>query len=171
MDIAERAGDLLRRGFDSTPRTEWKQDGSPVTETDLAIDRLVERTLAEAFPNHGYLGEETGRRSSSSTYTWVCDPIDGTRPFVLGFPLSTVSLALVRDGEPIVAVLAYPARRWLFVAEKGAGATLNGERLTVSSTSELAGAVIDVCCAARLGLHVPGAYDALDELGAVTSYS
>jgi histidinol phosphatase-like enzyme (inositol monophosphatase family) len=101
----------------------------PVTEADRAAEAAM-RTLIEAeFPDHGILGEEYGEKPARSEFTWVLDPIDGTRAFIAGLPLWGVLIALSRDGKPIIGVMDQPYlderfRGW------GNGASLSARGIT-----------------------------------------
>lgn len=95
------------------------------------------------FPSHGILAEEESALKEGAEYVWVCDPLDGTTPFAHGLPISTVSLALTKNGESILGVVCDPFQDRLFVAAKGQGAFLNGKPIRVSTTSGFKGSVAD----------------------------
>ncbi|KKQ81505.1 MAG: Inositol-phosphate phosphatase [Parcubacteria group bacterium GW2011_GWF2_38_76] len=135
INMAKEAGDVIRKNFRLGMKKEWKEDKSPVTETDIAVNRLVIESIKEYFPDHNVKGEEASHLVNISKYLWVCDPIDGTMPFSHGVPIFTFSLALVKDGVSILGVIYDPIMDRLFVAEKDKGATLNGEQIHVNSKS------------------------------------
>jgi len=132
---AREAGELalayFRPGGRTSAAVQAKAGGSPVSEADLAADAFLKRRLGEAFPEAGWLSEETaddpGRMSRRALI--VVDPIDGTRAFVDGDPRWTVSAALVVGRRPIAAVVHGPALKETFTAARGAGAQLNGRPL------------------------------------------
>ena len=136
--IAREAGALMRQNFTLGMKKEWKDDDTPLTKTDLAINQLVLEAVQKKYPEHSYIGEE-GNNIKESEYTWVCDPVDGTIPFSHGYPTFAFSLALVRNGEPILGVIYDPIMDRLLWAEKGTGAFLNGEKISVSSEKEFSG--------------------------------
>jgi myo-inositol-1(or 4)-monophosphatase len=105
-----------------------------VTEADLAADALLKQRLRSAFPDAGWLSEETADDSDRLTRRAliVVDPIDGTRAFVSGDPRWAVSAALVIDGRPVAGVVHAPALDETYAAARGAGAELNGEKIRVS---------------------------------------
>ncbi|HVQ22616.1 MAG TPA: inositol monophosphatase family protein, partial [Candidatus Saccharimonadia bacterium] len=105
-----------------------------VTEVDLAVERRFRAFIGERFPDHAILAEELGGPDPGSTarHCWIYDPIDGTTNFAHGLPIFCASLGLELDGEAIVAAVYDPTRRELFTAEKGQGARLNGERISVT---------------------------------------
>ncbi len=125
-----------RRG--DSAQVESKAGGSPVTEADLAADALLKQRLGEAFPDAGWLSEETAddpERLDRRTLI-VVDPIDGTRAFVAGDPRWAVSAALVVDGRPFAGVVHAPALDETYTAARGSGAELNGAALAVRTSSD-----------------------------------
>lgn len=104
-----------------------KPDASPVTSADLAVNELLQRALLEAFPDDGWLSEETPDSDTrlGKRRVWIIDPIDGTKAFIRKHPEYCVSVALVEDGRPVVAAVYNPATDELFTAARGAGLSLN----------------------------------------------
>jgi len=139
VDAARNAGTLLREALGGPRRIDYK-GGHPtnlVTEMDRRAEALIVDALQRAFPDHAVLGEEGGARTGASPYRWLIDPLDGTTNYAHGLPLFAVSIALEQRGEVQLGVAYDPTREELFVAQRGAGATLNGERLRVSETAAL----------------------------------
>lgn len=130
-----------------------KADGTPVTAHDRATDELLVSSLLDAFPDHGTVSEEQGTIVPSSRWTWVLDPIDGTSNFIAGLPYWCVSVALCRDGVPVLGVVEAPAlgRRFMATAGEGAWEVRAGTRRRLS-----VGAGVDLY--ARSNDHVPGLY-------------
>lgn len=85
----------------------------PVTEADRGAERIIREMVEGTYPDHGIIGEEYGTKQGSSPYTWVLDPIDGTRAFVIGMPTWVTLIGLYRDGQPLLGVMNQP-----FVAER-----------------------------------------------------
>jgi myo-inositol-1(or 4)-monophosphatase len=105
-----------------------KRDGTLVTETDIAIDRLISQRLAAAYPGHHVLSEEQITvYNADAEFTWVIDPIDGTTNFARGLPIWGVSVALLHNGDPIVGVVDFPLLQECFTAAAGSGAWRNCE--------------------------------------------
>lgn len=121
-----------------------KQGGSPVTNADLAVDRLLKDILMSARPDYGWLSEETADDSSrlSARRVFVVDPIDGTIAFMKARPHWAVSIAVVENGQPVAGALHAPVHGETFVAEAGEGARLNGQPIYVSARTELEGAAL-----------------------------
>lgn len=139
IDVVLRAGDLQMARFGSAVRVDKKGSIDLVTEVDLAVESMFRALVAERFPDHRVLAEELGDRDEGATspYCWVFDPIDGTTNYAHGLPIFCASLALEREGQPIVAAVYDPTRRELFTAERGQGARLNGAPIRVSQTRAL----------------------------------
>ena len=139
-EIARRAGALLMEYFARGVKTEYKGTGTVdvVTDADRASEKLIVESLRDTFPDHGIVGEEGSRSQSSGGYLWYVDPLDGTTNFAHGFPVFCVSLGLVRNGEVIAGIIYDPTRNELFAAERGSGASLNGESIHVSKVATLA---------------------------------
>ncbi len=138
LDAARSAGKLLREALGGPRRIDYK--GHPtnlVTEMDRRSETLIVERIRAAFPDHAILGEEGGARAGQSEYRWLVDPLDGTTNYAHGLPIFSVSLALERAGRVELGVAYDPTREECFVAERGAGATLNGEPLRVSTTAAL----------------------------------
>ncbi len=117
--------DFFRRLDSLTVEDKGPQDF--VTEADRAVEQHMRAQIAAAFPSDGIVGEEGEDVVSSSGFTWVIDPIDGTANFVSGIPVWTVVIAVVHEDETQIGVILDPIHDELFQAEKGQGATLNGK--------------------------------------------
>lgn len=129
--LAREAGEVMRKNFTLGMRKEWKRDDTPITATDKKINRMVLKATAKAYPDYAVLSEE-GSRMKKSAYTWVCDPVDGTVGFSHGYPTFVFSLALVKNGKSILGVVYDPIGDRLVYAQKGKGAFLNGQKISVS---------------------------------------
>ena len=119
----------FRLGAPTSASVAYKAGDSPVTSADLEVDAQLAAVLRPAFPDAGWLSEETRGRSRPARKPprlLVLDPIDGTRAFMSGDPCWTVAIALVEDGRPVAGVVHAPALGETFAAALGAGATLNG---------------------------------------------
>jgi myo-inositol-1(or 4)-monophosphatase len=141
---ARAAGRILERGFGRAGPVRLKSPRDPVTRVDGASERAIRRLLGRRFPRIGFLGEESGAVASGPDGRWIVDPLDGTIAFVAGLPTFGVSIALERGGRLEAGVMLFPRLRELFVAERGRGAWLNGRRIRVSRTTELARCVVSL---------------------------
>jgi myo-inositol-1(or 4)-monophosphatase len=140
---ARRAGDLIVRNVDRVPSlsVRSKSRNDFVTEIDQLAERDIIETIRRSHPDHGFLGEESGR-SGGDEFVWIIDPLDGTTNFLHGFPTFAVSLACEYRGRLEQAVVYDPMRQELFTASRGDGAQLDGRRIRVSKQVELEGALI-----------------------------
>ena len=134
------AGALLIERYGSAARDVDVKSSSTdmVSAADRDAEALIRSRLDEARPDDGLLGEEGSHSASASGRRWVVDPLDGTTNFLYGFPGWAVSIAL--EGE--LGVVFDPLREELFVAERGKGATLNGEQLRLRAHSDLSTALV-----------------------------
>ncbi len=80
----------------------------PVTEGDRAGERAIRQLIEARYPTHGIIGEEFGVKKGSSGLTWILDPVDGTRAFVIGLPTWATLIALYADGRPVLGVMSQP---------------------------------------------------------------
>ncbi len=139
--VARDAGGVVARDFPRSALSQFGFKGSvnPVTETDTAAEDLIRRRLQDRFPGHRILAEESGgdEWQQAGPPIWLIDPLDGTNNFAHGFPHVGVSLALVEEQQPVVAVVHDPLRGETFAAAVGEGATLNGGSIHVSDVKEL----------------------------------
>ena len=133
IELAKRAGAIIRDNFGKAHEVELKGDRSPVTEIDKQINKLVAGSLKASFPDDGLLGEEESYGTGSEQYQWICDPLDGTKPFILGLPFSVFMLGLSEGGKMLLSVVYDPYSDKLYRAIKGEGAFCNNKPIKVSS--------------------------------------
>ena len=143
-EAVREAGDLARSLFRQSVKRWTKSDGSPVTEADLAVDKVLKARLTAARPEFGWLSEETPDTTErlARRAVWIVDPIDGTRAFAHGGDEWCVAVALLVEGRPVLAAIYRPMTDDFYEARHGEGATLNGEPLRMSDARGLAGARI-----------------------------
>lgn len=165
ISIAKEAGEIIRKNFTLGMKKEWKEDQSPVTETDYRINTILIEQVQKEFPDYGVLGEEESY-NEKAVNLWVCDPVDGTVPFSHGIPICTFSLALVKNGEPVLGVVYEPFMDQMYCAEKSKGAFLNGEKISVSGAIDIKQKAIDIETTGRATFQIPGLHDRLDQEGA-----
>ena len=139
-DAAHAAGDIARKYFQANPETWDKGDGQgPVTEADLAIDRMLHHELLTTRPDYGWLSEETEDNATrlDRPKVFIVDPIDGTRAFIAGENSFAHSLAIAENGEIVTAVVHLPMKGLTYTATKDGGAFLNGKPIQASSQNDL----------------------------------
>lgn len=137
--IAREAGMHALRFFRDVGALDISAKGRQdfVSNADLEVEMLVRARLAERFPEDGIIGEEHAPVASSSGWTWVIDPIDGTANFIVGLPQWCVILACVFEDETRLGVIYDPCAQELFTAVQGEGAKLNGAPMQVSRAKGL----------------------------------
>lgn len=159
VEVAVRAaktgGRILARHFDALPQVHAKSAHDLVTEADFESEKAVVATIEQAFPDHGIHAEESGDRRLDSGYLWHVDPMDGTNCFVMGVPYFSVSVALAFRGETVAGAVYNPLADALYVAEKGAGAALDGKPIRVADCAD--------CSAALAGCGYTGQPEAIRE--------
>jgi myo-inositol-1(or 4)-monophosphatase len=138
------AGEMQRAAYQQDRPVEVKGRGNVVTETDVRIERAVAGLLADAFPEHALLAEETASGTPLDGWLWIVDPIDGTRNFASGIPGFCFTLALAHDGVPLLGLTLDPLRDELFFAVRGGQLTLNGRAASVSATPTVAQSLIGI---------------------------
>jgi myo-inositol-1(or 4)-monophosphatase len=145
IEVTRRAGAVIMGYYWDAFSVKDKAPDNPVTDADLAADALLREALPALLPEAGWLSEETvdSPERLARRYAWVVDPLDGTKEFVLGIPEFSVSVALVEEGEPVLAVILNPASGELFAGRRGGGVTLNGRVVTTSERLQLAGSRVD----------------------------
>jgi histidinol-phosphatase len=140
LDAAEAAANVIRSLYQRNLAVHTKADATPVTEADVKAEEAIRAILTERFPTYGFYGEETGQQEMGAENLWLVDPIDGTKAFVRESPFFSTQIALMRKGRLVLGVSSAPVYGELAWAEEGAGAHLNGRRIHVSQTAELADA-------------------------------
>ena len=141
---ARRAGSIINRAALGAEALEVraKQANDYVTQVDRAAEEAIIDIVRKAYPDHGFLAEESGGRSPDAEVRWIIDPLDGTTNFIHGFPQYCVSIAIEQRGALAHAVVYDPARNELFTASKGRGAFLNDRRVRVSRCVRLKDALV-----------------------------
>ena len=137
-ELAGSAGGLARRRFyAANHRVKRKNGGEPVTDADREVEQFVIDKLAQKFPAHGVLGEETGA-TGDQKQCWVIDPIDGTTNYIHQYPQCAVSVAFCQHGRAVAGAVHDIAANETFVAAAGEGAYLHNRRLRVAADSRFA---------------------------------
>jgi myo-inositol-1(or 4)-monophosphatase len=113
-----------------------------LTQTDLEIGSKVIEAIEKQYPAHNIIDEEAGVIDKGSAFTWVVDPIDGTSNFANGIPTYGIMVALLQDATPVASGIALPAFNEVYIAQKDSGAYCNGHRITVSTQTNLASALV-----------------------------
>lgn len=144
VDAAWQAGRITLGYFQTGLAAERKADNSPVTVADRLAEQKLRELIATYWPDHALIGEEYGHQPgrAGSDYTWIIDPIDGTKAFISGVPFYGVLLALVKGQQPLLGVSYFPALGDMIYAARGDGCFWNGRTAHVSTVARLADAVL-----------------------------
>ena len=158
-DLARRAGAVLLGSYERIERVDYKSKRDVVTDADYASERLVLDAIRARYPDDGILAEESGEHAgvlrddgSHNGRRWVIDPLDGTVNYANGIPYYCVSIALVVDDRPAVAVVLDPARDDLYTATADGPALLDGEPAAASTKEALSDYVVSLAVIGRGGL-------------------
>jgi myo-inositol-1(or 4)-monophosphatase len=110
LELADASAKIILPQFRKNITIDNKLDAGwdPVTEADRSAELMIRDMIEKHFPSHGIIGEEFGNKPGTSTYSWVLDPIDGTRSFVIGMPTWATLIGLYRDGQPLLGVMNQP---------------------------------------------------------------
>lgn len=122
---------------DKRKQASKKQQFDFVTEVDYLAEKAILKFIRERHPEHRILAEETGGEKGNGDFLWIIDPLDGTTNYIHGFPVFSVSVALMNRDEVVIGAILDPLRDELFHAEKGKGAFLNGHAISVSQNQDL----------------------------------
>jgi myo-inositol-1(or 4)-monophosphatase len=140
--LALEAAEQVRQGQRGAS-VQQKAAGDWFSALDAEVEQHIRRRIAQAYPHHGFLGEEGGAVGAQGTddAIWVVDPIDGSMNYLRDLPHYAVSIALVQGGEPLVGCVVDPVRAEVFSAARGLGAQCNGQPLCVGAPRRLIDAV------------------------------
>lgn len=142
VETASAAGAILRERLSLDRQIDFKGAIDLVTDADRASEEMISGAIMGRFPDHRFVGEESTFLSGDTPagtelYSWLVDPLDGTTNYAHRYPHFAVSIGLEHAGKVILGVVYDPMRDELFVAERGAGATLNGQAIRVSEADQL----------------------------------
>ena len=141
-ELTQNATKIFVETINSPMETESKGRGNVVTEIDYLIEQHSIDFLQSEYPTFHILSEEKGETVGSTDYTWILDPIDGTRNFVSGIPIFSLTVALMYKDQVVLGATLDPIRNELFVAELGGGTTLNGRPVQIGSIQTVQDGVI-----------------------------
>jgi myo-inositol-1(or 4)-monophosphatase len=144
VKAARKAGAIINRASQDVGSltVQSKTYNDFVSDVDRAAEQAIIEMLKDAYPDHGFLGEESGESNKEAENIWIIDPLDGTTNFLHSFPQYCVSIALQQKGVLTQAVIYDPVRNDLFTATKGRGAFLNDKRIRVTSRAKLQDSLI-----------------------------
>lgn len=142
-DLAVKAGTMAFAAFaDPDLSVESKGPGDVVSAADLAIERMLRAAITAAFPDDCFIGEEFGGEAAARGYTWLIDPIDGTVNFARKLSYFCVSIALLKDLQPVASWIFDPVLDELFWADPEGRAWLGDKPIHCARQADLSEAVI-----------------------------
>lgn len=143
VKAARAAGNIILRYLNRVEglNVEEKARHDYVSEVDKLAEAEIIKELRRAYPDHGFLGEESGQKGKTDK-VWIIDPLDGTHNYLRGFPHFCVSIGFRDHGDLVYGVVYDPLRDEMFTASKGDGAFLNDRRIRVTKRESLAGAML-----------------------------
>lgn len=156
IEAAKAAGDHAYSYFKNIPEIIKKTDKSPVTKADIEAEGIARDIIERSFPKHGIIGEESEEKGKKSDFTWIIDPIDGTRDFVRQLPYWCTLVAVLKGEMPIIGVVYLPYQKELYCAELGKGARLNNKKIFVSKEKNLEDAFLALSSAHHFLDHNKG---------------
>jgi histidinol phosphatase-like enzyme (inositol monophosphatase family) len=143
IDAAHLGGKRTLAYFNNSDlAVEVKADQTPVTRADREAEEIIRGRIARFFPAHAILGEETGTTDGDPEYTWIIDPLDGTKSFIHGVPLYGTLVGIEVRGKPSVGVVYLPALDEMVFAATGLGCRWNGRPARVSNVGRIEDATI-----------------------------
>ena len=147
LRAARAAGEIIAQSAEKVDLVDVESKGlnDYVTKVDRAAEKAILNVLQKTYPDHGFLGEESGLtpgRKEGADWLWIIDPLDGTTNFIHGFPQFAVSIAVQYKGVTEHGVVLDPIKREEFTGSRGRGAAMNGRRLRVTARKSLEGGLI-----------------------------
>jgi len=142
IEASKAAAEVIKKYYQGNFQVEIKNDQTPVTEVDIQAEKIIKEIILNAFPDHGFYGEETNRENHDSDFLWLVDPIDGTKGFVRGYPFFSTQIALMHKSQIILGVSNAPIFEEIIFAELGKGSWIDNHRTKVSKTSKIESSTI-----------------------------
>ncbi|MBI2543481.1 MAG: inositol-phosphate phosphatase [Candidatus Aenigmarchaeota archaeon] len=142
IKAAKESGKILSKYFRTNLKVDRKSDKSPVTIADKESENEIVSIIKESFPEHNFLGEEFSYEKTKSEFTWIIDPLDGTKCFVHGLPFFGNCIGLEKNGKIVAGVINMPEMGTLAFAEKSGGTFVNGKKVKVSDVGTLEDAYV-----------------------------
>ena len=146
--LADKSEEIIMNYFRQHLNIETKKDNSPVTIADKKTEEKIRSLINIKYPNHGIIGEEYEKNNYNNEYTWVIDPIDGTRSFIAGHKDFGTLVCLLYKKKPVLGIINCPAHNEKWIGVENQITTLNGKNIKTSSKKS-----IEDCYAITTGLY------------------
>lgn len=137
LEAVKKAEEIILHYYQNLPPIETKVDKTPVTKADKEAEEIIVSIIKKSFPNHGIIGEEFGTENEESEFTWIIDPIDGTKNFIHKLDFFGTVLGLKHQGKIILGISNMPAIEELLYASEIEKTTLNNKPVQVSKIPRL----------------------------------
>lgn len=141
---ARQAGDIILRQSENVEhmKISEKSSGDFFCEVDVKAEQAIMHSILKAYPDHGFIAEESGTYNPQAEVQWIIDPLDGTNNYLHGFPFFSISIACKIKNQIEHAVVYDPLRHEYFHCSRGAGAKLNDRRIRVSKRTQINGSIL-----------------------------
>ncbi len=139
--LAQTSAKVIKKYFRTGISVESKADNSPVTIADKKAEEVMRELIAKHYPDAGIFGEEFGETNKDAEYTWILDPIDGTKSFICGAYSFGTLIGLLKNGEPILGVYHHPILNDFLIGDNSE-TRINEVITLVRSCNELGKAVL-----------------------------
>jgi fructose-1,6-bisphosphatase/inositol monophosphatase family enzyme len=139
--LLDESAKIIIQYYRKALQIEEKPDHSPVTTADRKTEERLRELIYKQYLKHGIIGEEFGVETGNSEYTWVLDPIDGTKSFIHGTPFFGTLVALLRNDVPVMGAMGLPVLKEILISD-GKNTTLNDLPVQMRKCSELAEATL-----------------------------
>ncbi len=157
--MADEAGTIIRHYFRQSFEIDTKEDETPVTAADRAVEKRLREIIEMHRPQDGILGEEFGPKESQNGFTWVIDPIDGTKSFMIGRPTFGTLIALAENGAPVLGTIDQPISQERWIGAKGEPTLFNGKTVKTRSCTSLKDAIVGSTSPSQMPETWPKMYD------------
>jgi histidinol-phosphatase len=142
LNASRLGGNMLTELYSLAKPFKLKADKTIVTSADIEVEQLVKGYVRGRHPEHGFIGEESEPEATSSPFTWIVDPLDGTKNFIRDVPLFSIEIAVLKYGVPIIGVSNLPLMNEILWAARGMGAHSGSTTLRVSSVDTIEDAYV-----------------------------
>ncbi len=139
--LAKESAKVIKKYFFESLKVELKEDATPVTIADKKAEEIIRSLIEKHFPQHGIIGEEFGRKEGSSEYTWVLDPIDGTKSFINKMITFGTQIGLLKNGKPVLGIINQPVLEMLLIGDN-LTCEINGRRTGVRDCKTVENALL-----------------------------
>ena len=139
--LADASAEVIRKYFRTTVSVESKADNSPVTIADKKAEEVMRELISKHFPDHAIIGEEFGQTNKDAEYTWILDPIDGTKSFICGAYSFGTLIGLLKNGQPVIGAYNHPILNDFLIGDNLI-TEINGAKTVIRNCNHLSKAVL-----------------------------